>query len=290
MKRKIIGILLLSCTSSYTIATENSATTTEESIDWQLVWNDEFNYQGLPDPKKWGYEEGFIRNNEEQYYTVNRIENARVENGNLVIEGRKETYSNANYQADSDDWRINRKEGKYTSASITTLGKASWTYGKIEVRAKLPQGKGVWPAIWTLGENRIPPIGESKTGTVTWPFCGEIDIMEFVGKEPNHIYGTIHFADLNNKHKSDGGKIDFKLPPVNDFHTYTAEWNKDNIKFFIDGKMYHTADTTKSINNAFDKPHYLLINLALGGAWGGELDENILPQKYLVDYVRVYQK
>ena len=134
---------------------------------YTLVWADEFNYQGLPDQTKWDYEEGFVRNHESQYYTRARLENARVEDGNLVIECRKESFTPANHAP-----------VEYTVASLTTQNRASWQYGRIEVRAKLPQGKGVWPAIWTLGTNI------SKVG---WSACGEIDIMEFVGKEPSGV-------------------------------------------------------------------------------------------------------
>ena len=140
----------------------------------KLVWSDEFNYQGLPDPAKWGYETGFVRNHESQYYTKERKENARVENGHLVIECRKEQFTPANHVP------VN-----YTAASLITQNKASWQYGRIEVRAKLPHGKGVWPAIWMLGTN-ITQVG--------WPRCGEIDIMEFIGKEPKNIFGTLHFS------------------------------------------------------------------------------------------------
>ncbi|KGK00115.1 glycoside hydrolase family 16 protein [Thalassotalea sp. ND16A] len=297
MKKIITRLLLLSCLLSCSaIASDNNATHNNVNISadkdgWQLVWSDEFNYQGLPDPNKWGYEQGFIRNKEAQYYTVNRTENARVENGTLVIEARKETFPNVRYQADSEDWRANRKQAQYTAASITTLGKASWTYGKVEVRAKLPEGSGMWPAIWTLGENRKPPFGESKTGTVPWPLCGEIDIMEFVGNSPNKIHSNIHYANWEtSKHDKQAGNISFDKPPVNDFHTYTAEWYEDKIKFFFDGEHFHTVDTTQTVNDAFNKPHYLLINLAIGGGWGGKINDAMLPQEYLVDYVRVYQQ
>jgi beta-glucanase (GH16 family) len=207
---------------------------------WQLKWSDEFDKDGLPDPAKWGYEEGLVRNNEAQFYTT-RSENARVEGGVLVIEGRKEEFANPGFKEGSDNWKEQKPFASYTSASLTTQGKASWQYGRIEVRAKIPQGKGIWPAIWTLGDN-ITQIG--------WPHCGEIDIMEFVGKEPEKIHATTHFA-LDGKHSSKGNSI--------------------------------------KVNKPFDKPHFLLINLALGGAWGGEIDDAVLPQKYLIDYVRVYQ-
>jgi beta-glucanase (GH16 family) len=238
--------------------------------EWELVWSDEFNYQGLPDKAKWGYEEGFVRNHESQYYTRSRQENARVEHGMLIIECRKEHFKPENHAA-----------VEYTAASLITQNKASWQYGRIEARAKLPHGKGVWPALWTLGTN---------ISRVDWPACGEIDIMEFVGKEPNNIYGTLHYA-VEGKHQSDGNKLETDKP-YDDFHVYAVEWYPDRIDFFFDNKKYHTVPLDKagkSADNPFRKPHYLLINFALGGDWGGPLDNAILPQQYLIDYVRIYQ-
>ena len=239
--------------------------------EWELAWSDEFDYQGLPDSTKWGYEEGFVRNRESQYYTRSRQENARVDHGMLIIECRKEHFKPENHDA-----------VEYTSASLITLNKASWQYGRIEVRAKLPRGKGVWPAIWTLGIN-ISQVG--------WPACGEIDIAEFVGKEPNKIYGTLHYA-VNGKHRSDGGKLETDKP-YDDFHIYAVDWHPDRIDFFFDSKKYHTVfldKTGKGEDNPFRKFHYLLINFALGGEWGGPFDDAILPQKYSIDYVRVYKQ
>jgi len=250
--------------------------------DWKLVWSDEFNYEGLPDAKKWDYEEGFVRNNEAQYYTRARKENARVEKGNLVIEGRKEKFKNARYKKGSPKWQESREFANYTAASLITRGKASWTYGRIEVRAKLPHGKGIWPAIWTLGDNR---------GKTPWPACGEIDIMEFVGKQPGLVHGNAHFQ-VNGKHASDHKSLKVEKP-FDDFHIYAIEWYPDRIEFYFDKTHYHTFTLDKAgkgAANPFRKPQYLLINLAIGGSWGGPIDDSVLPQKYLVDYVRVYQK
>ena len=239
--------------------------------EWKLIWSDEFDYQGLPDKTKWDYEEGFVRNNESQYYTRERLENARVEAGLLVLECRKEHFTPEKHAP-----------VEYTAASLITLNKASWQYGRIEVCAKLPQGKGVWPAIWTLGTN-ISRVG--------WPACGEIDIMEFVGKEPGNIYGTLHYA-IDGKHQSDGGKIE-TAKPYDDFHIYALEWHSDRIDVFFDSKKYHTVlidKAGKGEDNPFRKPHYILINFALGGSWGGPIDETVLPQKFLIDYVRIYRE
>jgi beta-glucanase (GH16 family)/GH35 family endo-1,4-beta-xylanase len=250
---------------------------------WQLVWSDEFDHEGLPDPKKWTYEVGFVRNQEKQYYTQARKENGRVEHGELIIEGRKEHFPNAQYDPKTEgNWQKDRKNADYTSASITTEGKASWIYGRIEVRAKLPQGKGVWPAIWTLG------TGISKVG---WPRCGEIDIMEFVGHQPDKVHGTIHYG-LDGKHQSQGDKLTVDKP-WEDFHVYAIEWEADRIDFFFDDTKYFTFKTPAADSdgsNAFRQPHYLLLNLALGGSWGGQIDDNVLPQQFVIDYVRVYQR
>ena len=244
---------------------------------YKLVWADEFSKDpdGLPDPTKWGYEEGFVRNNESQYYTKARLENSRVEKGALIIEGRKEEYV--------PPFGYNQR-AHYTSAALETIGKADWTYGRIEVRAKLPAGKGVWPAIWTLGTNE-------KDKTVGWPRCGEIDIMELVGKEPGIIHGTIHYF-VDGKHAAKGDKTTLDHPE-NDFHVYAAEWTPDRIDLLVDDKKYFSFDTKWAENdgqNPFHKPHYLILNLALGGSWGGPIDDSIFPQRMTVDYVRIYQK
>jgi beta-glucanase (GH16 family) len=169
-----------------------------------------------------------------------------------------------------------------TPAALITKGKESWTYGRIEVRAKLPQGKGVWPAIWMLGTN-IPQIG--------WPACGEIDIMEFVGHTPDKVHATCHFAK-GGKHASKGGTIPV-VKPWDDFHVYAVEWTADGMDFYFDKDKYFTFPVDNATDkdvNPFRKPQYLLINLALGGSWGGKIDDTVLPQKFLVDYVRVYEK
>ncbi len=229
---------------------------------WNLVWSDEFDYTGLPDPSKWGNETGFIRNNELQYYTSQRIENSAVGNGNLMIIGRKEAYDSA----------------EYTSASLTTDSKYSWTYGKIDARMKLPEGQGLWPAFWMLGQNI------HETG---WPRCGEIDIMEHINNEKT-LYGTLHWH--NEKHVSDGTGIPCD---VTAFHNYTVEWDKDSIRWFLDGARYHKICIKDSVNSTgeFHKPFYIIMNLAIGGSWPENPDETtVFPDTVFVDYVRVYQK
>ena len=240
-----------------------------EGASWQLVWEDNFEKEGLPDTDIWAYEEGYVRNKEAQYYTKARKKNARVENGNLIIEARK------------DNWNGN----EITSASLHTWGKKSMLYGKIEVRAKLPTGKGTWPAIWMLGTNKKE---------VGWPTCGEIDIMENVGYNPDVIYANIHTKAYNHSiGTGKGDKITIEKP-YNDFHVYAVEWFKDEMKFYVDDQQYFTYknDGTGNASWPFDKPHYLIINLAIGGAWGGQkgIAEDLLPQKYYIDYVKVYEQ
>ena len=255
--------------------------------DWKLVWSDEFDKPGLPDPAKWGCETGFIRNNEQQYYTRQRRENARVENGMLVIEARKERFKNPAYVPNtnaSGRRRASREFAEYTSASLTTRGKASWTYGRIEVRAKLPSGRGTWPAIWTLGN-------DWQAG---WPACGEIDIMEFVGFEAGVVHANIHTQKYNHVQKTGKGSQITIADASEAFHVYALEWNAGQMDFFVDDRKYFTFRNEGTGPDAwpYDKPQYLILNLAIGGFWGGAkgIDETIFPQRYWIDYVRVYQK
>ncbi|MFZ4058022.1 MAG: glycoside hydrolase family 16 protein [Ferruginibacter sp.] len=246
-----------------------SCSASKISAQYKLVWSDEFNYTGLPDSSKWTSETGGHGwgNNELQYYTAGRLENARVENGQLIIEARKENFAGS----------------AYTSARLITRDKAVWKYGKIEVRAKLPEGIGTWPAIWMLG----------ATNPLKWPDDGEIDIMEHVGFNPGFIHASIHCKSYN--HIIQTQKTDTVI--INDFakafHVYGLEWTADEIKIAVDGVPYFTFKN-EHINYAawpFDNPHFLLLNIAVGGNWGGVkgVDEKIWPQKMWVDYVRVYQ-
>ncbi|QEH36140.1 Beta-glucanase precursor [Aquisphaera giovannonii] len=241
--------------------------------DWKLVWSDEFEKAGAPDPAKWGYEHGLIRNDEKQFYTRNRPENARVEGGHLVIEARKEP------------WEEGGKKAEYTSASLTTEGKHAWTHAKVEVRAKLPKGRGTWPAIWMLGSDI------KKAG---WPACGEIDIMEFVGYDPGLVHANIHTKKYNHMNKSGKGSS-LKLPDASEaFHVYGVEWDAKEMHFSVDGKVYFTYKNEGSGPAAwpYDKPQFLILNLAIGGGWGGQkgIDDAIFPQPYVIDYVRIYEK
>lgn len=238
----------------------------------KLVWADEFDKAGLPDPTKWSYDTGGsgFGNNELQYYTEKRPENARIENGKLVIEARKEDY----------------QARKYTSARLLTAGKTTWKYGRIEVMAKLPKGVGTWPAIWMLGEN---------IGTAGWPKCGELDIMEHVGYDEGIVHGTAHTQDYNHtKGTQKEGKVTVSNVTT-EFHLYAIEWTDKQIDFFVDSQKYYTV--LRSVLGGsepqwpFDQPFFLILNLAVGGNWGGlkGVDDSIWPQRMEVDYVRIYQ-
>jgi len=245
---------------------------TSYGFDEKPVWADEFDYTGLPDPKRWGYDVGGggWGNNELQYYTKDRPENARVENGNLVIEARKEEFGGRNY----------------TSARLVTKGKGDWTYGRIEVRAKLPRGRGTWPAIWTLAS-------QTSYGTAFWPDNGEIDIMEHVGFDPGTVHANIHTKAFNHSIGTNKGSS-IKVPDAMDaFHTYRVDWTPTTMTFFVDDKSYFTFENTGNgwQQWPFDKAQHLLLNIAVGGNWGGQqgVDDSVFPQKMLVDYVRVYK-
>lgn len=238
----------------------------------KLVWADEFNQAGLPDSTKWGYDVGGNGwgNNELEYYTARRPENARVENGNLIIEARKENYQGR----------------QYTSARLLTKGKENWQYGRIEARAKLPKGVGTWPAIWMLGQ---------KVASAGWPLGGEIDIMEHVGFDEGVVHGTVHTEAYNHVKGTQKGKQINVPDAISAFHLYAIEWTADQIDFFVDDQKYYTVQKSVLGNSEaqwpFDQPFFLILNIAVGGGWGGQkgVDENIWPQRMEVDYVRVYQ-
>lgn len=236
----------------------------------KLVWSDEFNYSGLPDASKWGYEVGGKGwgNNELEYYTNADTSNALVKNGVLSITARKNKFENRDY----------------TSARLLTKGKAEWTYGRFEVRAKLPKGRGTWPAIWMLGSN---------IETAGWPKCGEIDIMEHVGYDPDTLVGTIHTQAYNHVKGTQKSKKIFIKNPYTEFHVYAVDWTPERMDFLLDGNVYLSIPNEhKTVNEwPFDKPEYLLLNVAVGGNWGGAkgIDESVFPAKMEVDYVRVFQ-
>ena len=235
--------------------------------DWVMIWNDEFSGGPAPSPAKWNYEHGLLRNHELQFYTVDRRENARVEDGQLIITGRREPWEGA----------------AYTSASLTTKGKFAFTYGKIEIRAKIPTGRGTWPALWTLGDK----------AKAKWPHCGEIDLMENIGCDPQKIHFTVHTGAFNHVMKTQKSRAIVLEKPWADFHRYGLIWTHERIEFFFDGeKVSEFANDGQGPEHwPFDSPQYLIMNLALGGAWGGQqgVDDSIFPVEFRIGYVRVWQ-
>lgn len=244
---------------------------------YTLVWYDEFNKDGVPDPTKWSYEKGFIRNEEPQWY---QPENASCKNGFLEIVAQKEEKANPNYDSTSKNWRSNRPTAHYTSACLITKGTFDFNFGKVLMRGKIDTKQGMWPAFWMLGSNR---------GPVTWPSCGEVDIMEFYRK---NLLGNIFW---------DGGMKDVHIPLnelgadwSDNFHIWELDWDKDSMTITVDGRLVNYFDLSKTFNkklgnNPFREKMYLLLNLALGQGKEAIPDQN-LPAKFVVDYVRVYQK
>jgi beta-glucanase (GH16 family) len=245
-----------------------SPTPTPGPAGWTLVFSDEFDAPGALDPARWNHEIGYIANDEKQYYT-SRSENARVENGTLVIEARRERWMGYDY----------------TSARLNTKGRAEFLFGKVEIRAKLPTGRGTWPALWMLGAN-IDQVG--------WPACGEIDIMENVGFDPQTIVASVHTAAYNHVQGTQRNATITLPAPWADFHVYAVEWYPDHVDAFVDGQKYFTFrnEGTGSRTWPFDKPQFLILNLAIGGTWGGQkgIDDTLFPHRLVIDYVRVYKQ
>jgi beta-glucanase (GH16 family) len=238
----------------------------------KLVWSDEFDKDGLPNPEKWGYEKGYVRNQELQYYTVSRKENAEVKEGHLVITARR------------DNAVIDGEAREITSASLITRGKGDWQTGRIEVSAKVPPGLGTWPAVWMMPT-------KSKYGG--WPKGGEIDIMEYVGYEPNKIYFNLHTSKYNHTRGTGRGSSINLDKPHEDFHVFFFYWFEDHIDWFVDDKKVFTVKNDEPGWEAWplDQEFYLILNFAFGGAWGASkgVNRDALPIEYRIDYVRVFQ-
>ena len=241
--------------------------------DWRLVWQDEFDGKTL-DLSKWEFEVNAQGggNNELQYYVTN---NVRVKDGLLFIEARKERYSGP--------------EGtrEYTSSRIRTRFKGDWKYGRFDIRARLPKGRGMWPAIWML------PTDNVYGG---WPNSGEIDIMELVGHESNKVHGTLHYGDPVKGHDYKGTHYMLAAGTfADDFHVFRLDWEPDVMRWYVDGKPYQTQTNwrtrTKTFPAPFDQRFHLLLNLAVGGNWPGNPDKKtVFPQAMVADYVRVYRR
>ncbi|MBR2379889.1 MAG: glycoside hydrolase family 16 protein [Paraprevotella sp.] len=267
-----------------------SSTSPIWSQEYQLVWSEEFDYEGAPDSSKWRFEKGFVRNHELQWY---QEENAYCKDGLLVIEARNEQRENPLFREQRRrDWRRSRPLIECTSSSINTRGHFEFTYGRLEVRARIPVAKGAWPAIWTLGTN------------MEWPSCGEIDIMEFYRiKGQPVIMANVAWG----KDKQWDAHWDSKATPMthfldkdpdwaSDFHVWRMDWTEESIRLYLDDELLNETLLSETVNgaigkgsNPFKQPHYILLNLAIGGDNGGPVSGASWPIRYEVDYVRVYQ-
>lgn len=253
---------------------------------YQLVWSDEFNTGTVPDPANWRFERGFVRNHELQWY---QPDNARCDHGILIIEARKEHKPNPNYTTGSTDWRKKDSIIQYTSSSINTSGKKSWLYGRFELRARIDTSMGLWPAWWTLGTER------------PWPSNGEIDIMEYYRKDllANIAVGTTapnkaHWFSTKKPISSFADHAGW----ASKFHVWRMDWDENEISLWVDDILLnkqsmndlYNRDSTRS--HPFRHPHYMLLNLAIGGDNGGDpnTSPSLFPKRFEVDYVRVYSK
>jgi beta-glucanase (GH16 family) len=260
-----------------------SAAKAQATSEYKLVWADEFNKNGAPDSSNWTYEKGFVRNEEFQWY---QPENASCKNGKLVIEAKKVSQPNPLYVAGSKDWRTNRDSIQYTSACLITKGLHSWQYGRFIMRARIDISNGLWPAWWTLGLHK------------RWPANGEIDIMEYyrntllaniacLRKEP---YTPEWFSNRFNMDSLGGKKW------ASQFHVWKMDWNENFIALYVDDHLLNKVPLDSLVNkdgsgfNPFKQPHYMLLNLAVGGTSGGDPSQTSFPKKFEIDYVRVYQK
>ncbi len=250
---------------------------------YRLVWSDEFNQDGPPDPTKWNFEHGFVRNHEHQWY---QAENAFCKGGLLVIEARRERVENSNFTADGRDWRQKRRYAEFTSACVTTRGLHSWKFARMEVRARIDARNGLWPAIWTVG------------AAGRWPASGEIDLMEYYQGQllANACWSSgvpwQPMWDSVKKPLSELGDREW----ASNFHTWRMDWNEQRIELFVDDLSLNTIELNQTVGkkkqqgSPFRQPHYLLLNLAVGGTRGGDPAATVFPGKFEVDYVRVFQR
>ncbi len=277
-----ISVLLLFITAACVARKSTPGETNKDQQGYRLVWSDEFNHDGQPDSLNWSYEQGFVRNHELQWY---QPENATCQNGLLVIEARKENRPNPAYRSDSKNWQQSRKNIEYSSACLITRGKKSWLYGRFEMRARIDIRSGLWPAWWTLGL------------TKRWPGNGEIDIMEYYrGKLLANI------ACLGRGQKAEWYSNRFNIDSLGGakwaaaFHVWRMDWDATSIALYCDNVLLNQTALSALDNkdgsgfNPFRQPHYMLLNLALGGDNGGDVSATSFPNRFEIDYVRVYQK
>lgn len=278
---KLIATLLFSISLiGYILAAPPKIT----SDNYRLVWADEFETNGKPNPKNWAYEEGFKRNHELQWY---HPKNATCKDGKLIIQGKREDIKNPNYVRNHKSWQKKRSHIKYSSACLITKDLHSWQYGRFEIKARIKTKEGLWPAIWFLGV------------AGGWPYNGEIDLMEYYGG--NILANACWGSPKKNRPVWDSSHTpvkSFNDPKWDDkFHIWRMDWDEKSIKLYLDDQLLNTIDLTKTINprgheirNPFHQKHYLLLNLAIGGKAGGDPSKTKFPTQYEIDYVRVYQQ
>jgi beta-glucanase (GH16 family) len=260
-----------------------TAVTPAESDRFELVWADEFNVDGPPNPDNWAYERGLVRNEELQWY---QPENARCEGGHLIIEARRERVKNPRYNPEGRGWQRHREFAEFTSACLITRGKHEWKYGRFEMRGRIDTRPGLWPAWWTLGSARA------------WPGGGEIDIMEYY--DGVLLANVAWLGPRRWTAQWDESRRPIKEFPDADwsrkFHVWQMDWDAQRIELRVDGQVLNTTDLQETINqdreaaNPFHEPHYMLLNLAIGGTRGGDPSGTEFPARFEVDYVRVYRK
>ena len=274
---RVLFVLLLGPATA-----RSQAASVSDTAGYHLAWADEFSQDGWPDPRHWTYERGFVRNQEAQWY---QADNAVVKDGMLVIEARREVKPNPTFERGSTDWRRSRENVQLTSSSVTTRGLRSFKYGRFEMRARIDIRPGMWPAFWTLGD------------TGRWPANGEIDIMEYYR---GNVLANVAWADSAGKAIWD----DVRKPVTelgdaswsSRFHVWRMDWDEREIRLSVDGVVLNTIDLATTINgdsekrNPLQQPHYILLNLAVGGMNGGDHSATSFPARFEVDYVRVYQR
>lgn len=254
-----------------------------ESNDYRLVWSDEFQTDGAPDPNHWTFETGFVRNEELQWY---QKDNARCRDGLLTISARRETVRNPSFASGSDDWRRSRRYARYTSACVKTKDRVTFRYGMLEVRARMDARPGLWPAIWTLGAKR------------RWPECGEVDLFEYYD---HRILANACWLDRSKKKNPVWDSTKRPLQKFGDrdwakqFHIWQMIWDERQMKLLLDDQTLNTIELDKVPQQAdgfhpFRQPHYILLNLAIGGNRGGDPSRTSFPAEFVVDYVRIYQR
>jgi beta-glucanase (GH16 family) len=275
----LFPVLVVSCA----FAQDLKSAAAESADEYHLVWADEFNVDGPPDAENWSFERGFVRNEELQWY---QPENARCEEGLLVIEGRREQVKNPQYNAEARDWRRRREFAEYTSACLLTRRKRQWLYGRFEMRGRIDTRAGLWPAWWTLGSTR------------GWPAGGEIDIMEYYRGE---LLANVAWLGR----RRGAARWDEARRPIanlgdpdwtSKFHVWRMDWDRNAIELYVDDRLSNETDLATTINgdresaNPFHEPQYMLLNLAIGGRHGGDPSTTKYPARFEVDYVRVYQR